>query len=66
MSVWSPPLPKTGMWSGLLTETSTDGENKAADSTVSLLLTPGQMRVLQLNTNLSGCFTERLQKDCQL
>jgi excisionase family DNA binding protein len=36
---------------------TTDGEYRAVNSTVSLLLTPEQMRALQSNSNLSGCFS---------
>jgi excisionase family DNA binding protein len=52
-----PPAAEDRDVSGVLDRSKTaDGEKEAADGMVSLLLTPEQMRVLQLNTNLSWYF----------
>ena len=57
VSASPPPAAEDRDVSGVLDRSKTaDGEKEAADGTVSLLLTPEQMRVLQLNTNLSWCF----------
>jgi excisionase family DNA binding protein len=51
----SPAAEDRGVSGALDQNKAADGEKEVADSTVSLLLTPEQVRVLQLNTNLSGC-----------